>query len=51
MRGKTTANTAADGTSITTISICAAVYADAAPIRNIIYVQQPVQTFYAKGLM
>lgn len=31
MRGKTTVNTAADGTSITTISICAAVYADAAP--------------------
>lgn len=49
MRGKTTANTAADGTSITTISICAAVYADAAPTA-IHLCAATCADVYAKGL-
>lgn len=49
MRGKTTVNTAADGTSITTISICAAVYADAAPTAIHLYAATCADV-YAKGL-
>ena len=45
MRGKTTVNTAADGTSITTISICAAVYADAA--RAVFLPDRSAQSFCA----